>query len=618
MSSDAPGELLLSDALALVACGQPGADELAQPHAIRYLERIPQTNALVLQTYRPDDQYVAISYTWPGSWTRLYSSDNPSMTLRNGVPTKSTHISVFMVKVFDDILASSAGERKPYLWVDFSCIDQDNELEKARQVAIMDRIYAQALYTAVVLEDVELSTEEHQLLLSPPIRDTSEERSRRLDVTRRLLRARWFKRAWCSQELILSADTFVYLHCTEQPAKPMRFPIGTLFNWTTIARTYDASIPELAQPRGSVNHTRLMSIAFNPSAWAYGIVREMGCYNEYDKIALVQNLVKTPLPKRLTHLPNTKGLNDATAKRNVARMLNVLAVQSGDFSLLQSGHTDASAQAQDEDNFGWISAPTAGDLIADAWHAKNFDVHRDPEAVITAAGLRLTGLITSVTSEELWTICRNEEHLTISVNDDARVVRPDWLQSNPDGTTFAVKYFDTGRDQFTREPALSRLRDVLYAIDEFDADHVWPTFMPADNWWITRGPEDGVRSSSRDTLRDRIKQEYDRPGTMHRTTANGIAFLHSGDLTSFRVLTLADGSRIVAQGNVKSLIGREIFQPHVMRLKTFGSIHIACNMMVLCDLQIGESGNVRSCIGHLRSFTMIAEESSRVVTITIR
>jgi hypothetical protein len=105
---DASYHSSLGEILEFVAEAGLDTHELANHNALRCLERVPNINALNIRQYHSGDQYVAISYTWPGAWTRLYSIANPSVMLRDGRPSASEHISVFMLMVLDDILAENS------------------------------------------------------------------------------------------------------------------------------------------------------------------------------------------------------------------------------------------------------------------------------------------------------------------------------------------------------------------------------------------------------------------------------------------------------------------------------------------------------------------------------
>ncbi len=109
------------------------------------------------------------------------------------------------------------------IWMDVPCIDQGNAEEKQLTIGAMDVIYRAARRLIVVLEDVQLTQEEQDMALKveviirhvliPGPKDilfdelralvnlSSQEYTVTLNLVQKLLSARWFRRAWCSQEI---------------------------------------------------------------------------------------------------------------------------------------------------------------------------------------------------------------------------------------------------------------------------------------------------------------------------------------------------------------------------------------------------------------------------------
>ncbi|KAM3416291.1 hypothetical protein BST61_g7897 [Cercospora zeina] len=259
-------------------------------------------------------------------------------------------------------------------------------------------------------------------------------------------------------------------------------------------------------------------VFFGSFAWAYGVVQAMGCFEVFDKVALVLNLVRTPPDRRLTAFPSTKGNRSLEADANVAKLLNVLAVQNRDFSLLQTGH-----QLDDpyigHDGFDWAALPMQGDPIADFWRNQIYEIGEDPTVSLNPAGLRLRGPIERIVFQQSWEIKRAGDKLHVAVGHFIKVVEADWLEQPDTHPLVSGTAYD-------REPQLSRLRDILYAIEAFNAVDIWPTFLPTDETWTLRGRDDGFRSYNKDSLRSRMIKEYIRPGTTQRVMATGSAFLH--------------------------------------------------------------------------------------------
>jgi hypothetical protein len=241
--------------------------------------------------------------------------------------------------------------------------------------------------------------------------------------------------------------------------------------------------------------------------------------------------------------------------------------------------------------------------------------------------------VQQVTSQEFWSICRSGDDLIVSVDARIEFIQPKWLRSNANGFIHSstlwwnsgssekrhhIKLREAETDEYSLEQPLSRLRDAFYAIEVFDAHHVWPTSMPADDDWLTRMPNDGPRSYMHTTLRERILAEYERPSSPHISMAEGIFFCHNDDVTSLSVLRFSGNEHIVIGGNCEDVVGREVFQPHVMRLKVFAARRIACNMMVLQDLEPGRLDKTRTCSRHLRAFSLLPNSSARLEILTIR
>ncbi|GIZ44699.1 hypothetical protein CKM354_000789000 [Cercospora kikuchii] len=602
----------LSDVLGYIEDHQSSLPTALPEKPLRCLKRGTESNSLHTQTYTAQ-KYVAVSYTWPDeTWTRLYDS-NVSTKICDGEDCGgSAHISMFMIHVLDWLRLREMKEdgKELHMWVDHSCINQADDQEKQKQVAIMDRIYSGAHVTAVMLEDIELTAEEYDFLRSLR-RRIGEERARFLALVRKVLSARWFRRAWCSQEYLLSRGTFFFMHQSGRLREPIAFPSEFLAACVTHARIYDATVPRLPERRGIASmYQPVAGLVFVGSfAWAYGVVQTLKCYEVFDKVALVLNLVRTPPHRRLTAFPSTKGNLSVNAGMNVAKIVNVLAIQNKDFSLLQAGHQNDNPFIG-LDGFGWAALPIKGDEIADSWRHHIYEIAKDRTASLTAAGLKLRGPIERIVSQQDWTVTRVDERLHVTVDHIHRIIDPDWLQQPDAHSPVEGSLYD-------RDPQMSRLRDILYAIESFNAEDIWPTFLPADETWILRGLDDGFRSYSEGSLRARIIKEYIRPGTTQRTIGTGSAFLHRGDVTSFNVVTLSSGFRMVVGSNMADMRGCEVFQPYVMRTTEFGAHGITSNAFLLRAASSIEVDDVRRVEGHIRCFQLVPEDAGvRSITLT--
>lgn len=117
------------------------------------------------------------------------------------------------------------------VWIDQICIDGDSRTETTISMSAMDMVYRSARLVVVVLDDIELDTQEGQVLGShmeeyarmlhvaptkrfrgkqPPYLDTHDDL---FDVLRKLLRSSWFKRAWCRHEMRLARDHVFLVPC---------------------------------------------------------------------------------------------------------------------------------------------------------------------------------------------------------------------------------------------------------------------------------------------------------------------------------------------------------------------------------------------------------------------
>ena len=144
-----------------------------------------------------DQPYVAISYCWPGgdTFTRLGRSSSPTVVAIDDVPVLSEHFSQFISHAA--LSHNQITGQSHAVWIDFHCINQTDDNEKKEQVAIMQRIYARALTTLIMLEDLALTPAERDVLLR------FKKTEAYVPLVRRVISARWFTRAWCSQELVL-------------------------------------------------------------------------------------------------------------------------------------------------------------------------------------------------------------------------------------------------------------------------------------------------------------------------------------------------------------------------------------------------------------------------------
>jgi len=549
-------------------------------------------------TYVTGQQYVGISYTWPNpSWRRQKNSNYTVPILgTEGSCRESQHVSRFALAVMKSIRANP-GLSDVVFWVDHECIDQSNEDEKQSQIAIMDKIYSKAQFTAILLEDVELSNEELDFLMLKR-RKIGGDLETHLRLTRRILAGRWFTRAWCAQEMVLSRGSMIYLHHTEDMNNPISFALGALTGWIATAMILDRSLMRLTEPRGLNGLAQSTNHGMHTTAWAFGVVQKMGCYNIYDKVALVQNLVRAPAASRLKRLPDSKGRENPTAYKNVTKIINMLALLNEDFSLLQTNHVDGNwLQHSSSQGFAWAGEPILDDKVSESWHFKDYEINMDHKLEISEAGIAFKGYAAKVMQVNDWQMFRDNNALHVTVDGVGKLVHSDWLSN----------------DQFTPKSPLSFLRDVLYAIEAFGAKDIYPFFLPSQDNWIERDEFVG-------DLKSDMVSRYSRVSSPHEALAQGLRFLQSGRMgltfISFSVVRFGNGRPLVVRSNVNRLKGKMLFQPCVMRPKVFGSYLLTANAMIFDEEDFGKKGVSHTCVGNLRGFGLIPDERG-ITTIRV-
>ncbi|KAI9000652.1 heterokaryon incompatibility protein-domain-containing protein [Trametes punicea] len=351
--------------------------------------------------------YIAISYCWPGENFRKRGISNkptPVLLSTGGALVQSHHFSSFISRAVQSYNASLA------VWIDYHCINQDDFSEKTAQIAIMQRIYMKAQITLVMLEDIALSPEQQEVLTK--YRANAES----VDVARHVFSARWFSRAWCSQELVLSHHATICVHDASRDGETTLFAAETFWYCVTSARNRDPSIPLFSVPRG---HTPDIAIAKSTFAWALGLVHRLGCSDQYDKAALVCNLVR--FIYRFASRPTAFREEAPAIRLNVLKMMNVLAFKRRDFSLLLANH-GRDNPLRGVQGFGWAGEPVDGDRFSELWNQKDYRVEKDLQIKIDHTGLVARGCLARVQAEHTWAIHGN----TRTINTVEFYTHPSW------------------------------------------------------------------------------------------------------------------------------------------------------------------------------------------------
>jgi hypothetical protein len=519
--------------------------------------------------------YAAISYCWPAPGFGRIGCSNKDVAF--ATPTDHVHFTEFMQhaveKYYVDNPELHSKASSLAVWIDYHCINQNDKDEKAQQVAALHKIYRKAQITLVMLEDTALSENEHAILWQNGKTDVH------ISLIRRIIGARWFSRAWCSQELILSHRVHICVHRAGQNNTPIHFPADLFWQWMDVARTRDHSLPLFSVPRGGVPDT---IISRARTAWAVGVVYELGCRNEYDKAALVCNLLRYSY--RFDALPDASdaiGKDSSIAHANVLKMANVIAISRRDFSLLLGTHTSSHPLLGKHDQgFRWAGQSVFGDRTSEMWVAKDYEVDRDPDITIDQKGLVVRGIHARIVHQHNWQAAHdsaNPENLDITV----------------DGVSVSIARLDLSDVSWTWTNDLLLLRNLLIALaavgdaDEVDAEvqrhaRIVIAYLFDADYAVQPEPMSGkLTSFVNDTLSS-------APGDLQHI-ARAITFVRQDNATfrfAFSTIVLDDplASVLLVHGNVQpyELEGKLLFQPWVIRPKLFSPPFVlTANSMVL-------------------------------------
>jgi hypothetical protein len=355
--------------------------------------------------------------------------------------------------------------------------------------------------------------------------------------------------------------------------------------------TYDTTIPPLSTPRG-MNQFRKDdpdAIGMNTVAWAFGVVHNMGCYDPFDKVHLVLNLVRTPVNQRLVDIPKAPAIEHPNAQRNVCKIVNTYAAMRGDFSLWLTAHTVPRESL--EEGFGWAGVPVKGDLVSEGWVRKDYRLGRDASPSVDATGILLRGFAGKVRTQKRWRIWRDEgKKLHASVDGVEKTLdTADWLETSALQT----------------ERHLRPLIDLCYAIEAFEACDIYPYFVPPpqdENW--TEHPR------FVGNLKEDMLLHFLHLGPRCSDLMQTLRFMQADDgVMRFEVVRLEDDETpLVVKGNIEELVGKSVFQPHVISPKVFAMNILTVNSMVLGEEEKGR----KKCVGGLRGFGLIPETLGEV------
>ncbi|KAL7280369.1 hypothetical protein ACG7TL_005294 [Trametes sanguinea] len=524
--------------------------------------------------------YMAISYCWPAAgFQKLGSSNEPTPVLTaDGPIVQSYHFSTF--------ISRAAGSWTPSLavWLDYHCISQDDLEEKTAQVAVMQHIYTKAQITLVMLEDTALTGPELEAVVTSD--DTQGHRADPVSAARRVLSARWFSRAWCSQELILSHRVQIYAH--SQEGDTVSFPADMFWHCVDKARYRDPSIPVFREPRGRLPDVAVAKTSF---AWALAVVRRLGCSDEYDKIALVCNLVR--LVYHFSSRPTAFNLHSPAIHLNVLKMVNVIALRRRDFSLLLANHGRGNP-LRGQYGFGWAGEAIEGDRFSELWKKEGYQGDRDPDIALHDTGLVARGCLTRIAVEYSWEIYRDGPCLQLKLNGATHLLTTAGADPHASWTwTYDAR----------------QLRDLMLALslasaagDSGVSRHARIVFAYLLEEDYERQPE----PTSGDLAA--VAQSYLSHRISLRDIAAAMAFVwREPSRAMFSTIAIEDGSVLLVSGNASGgLAGRLLFQPYVIRPRLFSPpMLLTANSMVLESDPLPTGAHC--CVGCVRGLGMIPD-----------
>ena len=571
------------------ACeGAPGQGNL-DDKPLRLLVLQPGNTAYDLVKYT-GQPFGAISYSWPGDplWKRLGTSDSPSDVRTPAGTIASTHFSRFIAQSCAEY---NAGTQRA-VWLDYHCINQSDEVEKTAQVAIFQKIYARSEITLIMLEDVGLTSEEFAALMKSNLQATEAAAA----LVRRVLAARWFSRAWCSQELVLSRKAVFFLHNTSTSGDAHRIDSDRLWHCIEIARRHDSSIPSYSPPRGSVRD----ELVSKNTSWALRIVQPLGCSDQYDKLSLVCNLIR--FVYRFTARPGAFKApqeSDPIVNLNVLKMANVMAIARGEFSLLNSNHGPANP-LQGELGFGWAGVPVHGDGFSDMWVRKDYEVARDPDVRVDHDGLLLQGIVAEVVREVVWEVVRDGTGLHVAIDGEAPSSVTEY--KTHEGWTWLDESVGI-RDLLTALAGI--VHSNGHSVDAVSHARIALAYVLADpDYQYQPEPISGdVVSLVRGILGEAV-------GQMKHIAAALKFIRRAGGRLSFSTVLLSEGSVLLVSGNAPHgrLRGRLLFQPFVVRPKLFSPpMAMTANFMVLDSTPLDGPKAIYRCVGCVRGLGMALE-----------
>lgn len=191
------------------------------------VKQIPFSLITTNQFWIPRDiqSFVALSYCWHGDDWEVPSRFNGHQ-LNWDFPISPAVLNAILLRRIVD----SGTTSQLAMWVDQICINQENSEEKFHAIANLDTIYQNTFEVNILLEDVDISSEEESALSllhagehEPGLHDSFhlegfdiEQNIRNcldagygttlVGVVMKVFESRWFTRAWCRHEYMLNSN----------------------------------------------------------------------------------------------------------------------------------------------------------------------------------------------------------------------------------------------------------------------------------------------------------------------------------------------------------------------------------------------------------------------------
>jgi hypothetical protein len=166
------------------------------------------------------DHYTAVSYVWG-------DPNNTKVIWVDGTPLPIT------VNLYSALVDLRREKKTLLLWADAICINQRDDEEKLKQIAMMGRIYSVANHTVIYLGFL---AAEFEAIWNQCAIISVEQSPSSTEFVHTALNQMWFQRVWVFQELVFSQDPRVQFGKARIPWSTFHQAISSLLNSGTLLR----------------------------------------------------------------------------------------------------------------------------------------------------------------------------------------------------------------------------------------------------------------------------------------------------------------------------------------------------------------------------------------------